>query len=91
MRGIGIVRAGGIGLFGLVAVACGVPSADDARLRTPGSGVWITQGGTNMENFGVPPDVHVDNTPGDHAKGRDALFEKAVDVFRAEIAARTKR
>jgi len=27
---------------------------------TPGSGVWTTTG-ENMENFGVPPDVYVDN------------------------------
>jgi hypothetical protein len=36
-----------------------------------------------MENFGVPPDVVVDNTPADHAKGRDAQIEKAVAKGRA--------
>ena len=44
-----------------------------------------------MENYGVPPDVHVDNTPDDHAKGRDAQIEKAVEVLKAEVAARSKR
>jgi C-terminal processing protease CtpA/Prc len=39
----------------------------------------------------VPPDVHIDNTPADHAQGRDAQIEKAVEVLKAEIAARAKR
>ena len=41
-----------------------------------------------MENFGVPPDVFVDNTPGDFAKGRDAQIEKAVEVLKADLAAK---
>ena len=36
--------------------------------------------GTNLENYGVPPDVYVDNTPEDFLKGRDAQLEKAVQV-----------
>ena len=64
---------------------------DGSAIRTPGSGVWITNGGQNMENFGVPPDVRVDNTPDDHAKGRDMQIEKAVEVLKAEIAARGKK
>jgi tricorn protease len=41
--------------------------------------------GENMENYGVPPDVYVDNTPADFVKGRDAQIEKAVEVLKAEI------
>jgi tricorn protease len=41
--------------------------------------------GENMENWGVPPDVYVDNLPGDFLKGRDAQLEKAVEVLRAEL------
>jgi tricorn protease len=43
-----------------------------------------------MENYGVPPDVHVDNTPADFLKGRDAQIEKAVEVLKAELAAAKK-
>ena len=60
---------------------------DGSAIRTPGSGVW-TVTGENMENYGVPPDVYVDNTPGDFIKGRDAQLEKAVDVLKTELAAR---
>jgi tricorn protease len=42
-----------------------------------------------MENYGVPPDVLVDNTPGDFLKGRDMQIEKAVEVLRGELAKRT--
>ena len=55
-----------------------------AAIRTPGSGVW-TVTGQNMENYGVPPDVLIDNTPGDFVKGRDAQIEKAVEVLKAEM------
>jgi tricorn protease len=39
-----------------------------------------------MENYGVPPDVYVDNTPADFAKGRDAQVEKAVETLKTELA-----
>jgi tricorn protease len=54
---------------------------------TPASGVW-TMTSQNMENYGVPPDVFVDNTPADFIKGRDAQIEKAVEVLKAELAAK---
>ena len=44
-----------------------------------------------MENYGVPPDVYVDNTPTDFLKGRDAQIEKAVEVLKQELAAGVKR
>jgi len=39
-----------------------------------------------MENFGVQPDVSIDNTPADFVKGRDAQIEKAVEVLKADLA-----
>ena len=65
---------------------------DGSAIRTPGSGVW-TASGQNMENYGVPPDVYIDNTPADFLKGRDAQIEKAVEVLKGELttlAARKK-
>ena len=59
---------------------------DGSAIRTPGSGVWLSANGQNMENYGVPPDVLIDNTPNDFVKGRDAQIEKAVEVLKAEIA-----
>jgi tricorn protease len=61
---------------------------DGSAIRTPGSGVW-TVTGQNMENYGVPPDVYIDNTPADFIKGRDAQIEKAVEVLKAELSKKT--
>ncbi len=36
-----------------------------------------------MENYGVPPDVYVDNGPEDFLAGRDRQIEKAIEVLRA--------
>src|SRR5204863_320230 len=63
---------------------------DGSAIRTPGSGVW-TSTGQNMENYGVPPDVYIDNTPSDHLKGRDMQVEKAVEVLKADLAAAPKK
>ena len=41
-----------------------------------------------MENYGVPPDVLVDNSPTDFVRGRDAQIERAVEVLKAELAAK---
>ncbi len=64
--------------------------ADGSSIRTPGSGVW-TASGQNMENFGVKPDVYIDNAPEDFMKGRDAQIEKAVETLKADIAAGKKK
>jgi len=37
---------------------------DGYQIRTPGTGVY-TASGVDFENYGVPPDVLVDNSPSD--------------------------
>jgi tricorn protease len=41
--------------------------------------------GYNLENYGVPTDYWVDNTPPDDLAGRDAQLEKAVEVLKEEL------
>jgi tricorn protease len=57
---------------------------DGSQLRTPGSAVF-TSSGENMENYGVQPDVWVDNGPADFFSGHDRQVEKAIEVLRAEL------
>jgi tricorn protease len=38
-----------------------------------------------MENYGVPPDVYIDNTPADFLNGRDAQIEKSIEVLRTQL------
>ena len=56
---------------------------DGSAIRTPGAGVF-TASGENMENYGVPPDVYVDNTPADFLGGHDRQIEKAIETLRAQ-------
>ncbi len=57
---------------------------DGSMVRTPGTGLWDIEG-YNLENYGVPADFWVDNTPPDDLNGRDAQLEKAIEVLKQEL------
>ncbi len=84
-KALGLGKVVGVPTMGAVIGTGSYTLLDGSAIRTPGSGVW-TVTGENMENYGVPPDVYVDNTPADFVKGRDAQVEKAVEVLKAELA-----
>jgi tricorn protease len=88
-KALGLGKVIGVPTAGAVIGTGSYTLLDGSTIRTPGSGVW-TVTGQNMENYGVPPDVYIDNTPADFIKGRDAQIEKAVEVLKAEILARQK-
>src|SRR5207244_8840967 len=84
-KALGLGKVVGVPTMGAVIGTGSYTLLDGSAIRTPGSGVW-TSTGQNMENYGVPPDVYIDNTPSDFVKGRDAQVEKAVEVLKAEMA-----
>ncbi len=86
-KALGLGKTVGVPTMGAVIGTGSYTLLDLSTIRTPGSGVW-TVTGENMENYGVPPDVYVDNTPGDFVKGRDAQIEKAVEVLKAQLGAK---
>jgi tricorn protease len=86
-KALGLGKVVGVPTMGAVIGTGSATLLDGSTIRTPGSGVWTTTG-ENMENFGVPPDVYVDNAPDDFLKGRDAQVEKAVEVLKGELTAR---
>ena len=88
-KALGLGKVVGVPTMAAVIGTGAYTLLDNSTIRTPGSGVW-TISGQNMENYGVPPDVFVDNTPADFLKGRDAQIEKAVEVLKAELAAPKK-
>ena len=90
-RALGLGKVVGVPTMGAVIGTGSYTLLDGSAIRTPGTGVWITNGGQNMENFGVPPDVRVDNSPDSHAKGRDMQIEKAVEILKQEMAAGVKK
>src|SRR5256885_16422925 len=77
-RELGLGKVIGVPTMGAVIGTGSFTLLDGSTIRTPGSGVW-TVTSQNMENYGVPPDVNIDNTPSDFVKGRDAQIEKAVE------------
>jgi tricorn protease len=87
---LGLGKVVGVPTMGAVIGTGSYTLLDGSSIRTPGSGVW-TVAGENMENYGVPPDVYIDNTPNDFIKGRDMQIEKAIEVLRADLAAAAKR
>jgi tricorn protease len=86
-KALGLGKVVGVPTMGAVIGTGSYTLLDGSAIRTPASGVW-TMTSQNMENFGVPPDVYVDNTPGDFLKGRDMQIEKAIEVLKGEIASK---
>jgi tricorn protease len=83
-RRLGLGKLVGMPTMGAVIGTGSYTLLDGSAIRTPGAGVY-TSGGENMENYGVAPDVQVDNTPADFAAGRDAQIVKAIEVLKAEM------
>lgn len=77
----------GVPTYGAVIGTGSYTLMDGSAIRTPGTGLWTVRG-ENLENYGVRPDIHVDNTPEDFLQGRDAQLEKAVEVLKEELKKR---
>jgi tricorn protease len=62
---------------------------DGSTVRTPGVGVYLADPQkTNMENYGVQPDILVENTPEDNLAARDRQLETAVQELLGELGQR---
>jgi tricorn protease len=84
-KALGLGKVVGVPTMGAVIGTGSYTLLDGSAIRTPGSGVW-TVSGDNMENYGVLPDVLIDNTPADFLQKRDAQIEKAVEILKGELA-----
>jgi tricorn protease len=81
---LGLGKVIGVPTYGAVIGTGSYTLLDGSAIRTPGTGVF-TSTGRDFENYGVPPDVYVDNTPADFIVGHDRQIEKALEVLRAEM------
>jgi tricorn protease len=84
IRRLGLGKTVGTNTNGSVIGTGAFRLLDGSSVRTPGTGLWDVSG-QNLENYGVPADVWIDNTPADFFAGRDAQLEKAVEVLRGEL------
>jgi tricorn protease len=84
-RTLGIGKVVGVPTWGGVIGTGGTALANGAWLRLPYVG-WYAHDGTNLENYGVPPDIRVENHPEDDAvAGDDAQLDKAVSLLLEQI------
>jgi len=80
-RALGLGKVIGVPTMGAVIGTGAFGLLDGSQIRTPGAGVY-TVDGHNMENYGVPPDIYVDNGPADFFTGHDRQIEKAIETLK---------
>ena len=91
-RALGLGKVIGTPTMGAVIGTGSYTLIDGSTVRTPGTGVYLAdQKRTNMENFGVQPDIFVENTPEDNLAGRDRQIETAVEVLLKELGQRPQQ
>lgn len=85
-RALGLGKVVGTPTMGAVIGTGSYSLIDGSTVRTPGVGVYLADPKrTNMENYGVQPDMLVDNRPEDTLAGRDRQLEAAVDELMKQL------
>lgn len=85
-RALGLGKVVGTPTMGAVIGTGSYSLIDGSTVRTPGTGVFLfDKGQTNMENYGVRPDILVENSPEDNLAGRDRQLEMAVQELLKEL------
>ena len=87
-KALGLGKTIGTPTMGAVIGTGSYSLIDGSTVRTPGVGVYLADAKhTNMENYGVQPDIRVDNSPEDNLAGRDHQLEVAVDDLMKQLGA----
>jgi tricorn protease len=85
-RALGLGKVIGTPTMGAVIGTGSYSLIDGSTVRTPGVGVFLADAKhTNMENYGVQPDIFVDNKPEDALAGRDRQLEAAVEELMKQL------
>jgi tricorn protease len=85
-RALGLGKVLGTPTMGAVIGTGSYSLVDGSTVRTPGVGVYLADAKrTNMENYGVQPDILVDNSPEDTLAGRDRQLETAVQELLKQL------
>ncbi len=76
--------------MGILVGISGYPSLiDGGYVTSPSFGIYDANGRWIIENVGTPPDVDVEQTPGDVIAGRDPQLEKGVQILLDELKTKT--
>src|SRR5207237_2770056 len=85
-RALGLGKLVGTPTMGAVIGTGSYSLIDGSTVRTPGVGVYLAdKKQTNMENYGVHPDLLAEDTPEDNLAGRDRQLEAAVQELLKEL------
>lgn len=85
-RALGLGKVIGTPTAGAVIGTGSYSLIDGSTVRTPGTGVFLADAKlTNMENYGVQPDIRIDNSPADNLAKRDRQIEAAVQELMKEL------
>jgi tricorn protease len=85
-KALGLGKVIGTPTMGAVIGTGSYSLVDGSTVRTPGVGVYLADAKhTNMENYGVQPDIRVDNLPEDNLAGRDRQLEMAIDELMKQL------
>jgi tricorn protease len=85
-KALGLGKTVGTPTMGAVIGTGSYSLIDGSTVRTPGVGVFLAdKNRTNMENYGVQPDILVENQPEDNLAGRDPQLERAVEELQKQI------
>jgi tricorn protease len=70
---------------GLVGISRGIPLMDGGYVTVPEFAFFNLEGEWDVENYGVDPDIEVDNRPDLVIKGRDPQLERAIEEVMKKI------
>jgi tricorn protease len=85
-RSLGLGKVVGTPTMGAVIGTGSYSLIDGSTVRTPGVGVFLADPKrTNMENYGVQPDMLIENRPEDTLAGRDRQLEAAVEDLMKQL------
>jgi tricorn protease len=85
-KALGLGKTIGTPTMGAVIGTGSYSLIDGSTVRTPGTGVFLADSKhTNMEGYGVQPDIRIENSPEDNLSGKDRQLEAAVAELMKEI------
>lgn len=65
---------------GVIGISSSRKLVDGTQTTQPEFAFWFSDVGWKVENYGVDPDVVVENTPQDYRAGKDPQLDKAVEL-----------